>query len=255
MSAYSARFGELLGELLRRKALSYGQASVRLNGAVSPSYWSTLRQGRIPSRSVIQAITDAFPEEDLSDLWVAAGYAPPGSEPRTYSGSSSPIEVPPGAKWLTEDDTPLPVGPSASADSAKDPGDLPPVLETINLGRRLIDAGANYTLRVDGDCLSPHVQPGDLVAIRLADGATDGRIVVARLRENQERGELGGGYTLKIWHPNGPTEGFYRADGSMAFRGSEAEIVGVVEQIMHASPPVVKLKRHKPSRGGERMSG
>jgi SOS-response transcriptional repressor LexA len=235
-----SRFGEMIAELLDRHDLSFGQASIRTRGAMSPSYWSHLRNGRIPSREKISAIIEAFPDEDLTELWQAAGYAPPRPELLD--------ELPPGAQWLTDEDTPMPLGPTVSAGSSKHPGDTPDTGEMVNLGQLLLSAGANYTVTAEGDCLYPVVKRGDLVVVRKAQRAADGQIVVARLRENLSRGELGGGYTLKVWHPNHDEAGYYALDGARVFHSTEARIVGVVERVI-TSPIVVELP-HKTSLPG-----
>lgn len=76
---YSERFGEIIGELLQKYNLSYAQATIRANGGLNRSYWSSLRAGLVPSRDKLVYVAEAFPEEPelIAEMFMEAGYAPP----------------------------------------------------------------------------------------------------------------------------------------------------------------------------------
>jgi hypothetical protein len=193
-----------------------------------------------PDGRVASAILAAYPDLG-AEMYALMGMPSPPSPP------PSPIpDVPPGAKWLTEDDTPIPLGPRAAADDSIGLGDVPGEQEMVNFGKELLDAGGNYAIRVTGDCLEPMIQTGDTVVVQLAADAPSGKVVVIRLKEDLGRGELGDGYSLKVYQPKGAKgAGYYRADGSMAFHETEAQIVGRVVRIISGQEPQWTIKRAK----------
>ena len=194
-----------------------------------------MKSGQIPSRKVLDVIAEMFPDEDLADLYTAAGYTPPW-EPE----SPHDLPSPPGARYPSDDGAPIPLGPPISALAAAGGGDVEEG-ETIDVHSHIRSAGADYLLKVMGDCLSPQIHGGDLVLVKKAHRAPSGKAVVARVVENGFTGELGEGFTLKVWRRDGPEgAGFYRADGTKALGVLEAKIVGKVVGVIRTGEPSFK---------------
>jgi hypothetical protein len=72
-----SEFGEQIAALLDRHGLSYGQAANRSGGRITRSYFGHMRKGQIPSIKVLHALSDMFPDDDLSALYAAADRTPP----------------------------------------------------------------------------------------------------------------------------------------------------------------------------------
>jgi len=229
------RFAEEMKGLMDRKGLTLGQMWVRLNHSIDKSHLSKMLRGQIPKYQTLLFFVSAFPEEDLSDLFDAAGYAAPGAP-----AIGGDLPSPPGARYVTDEaGTAVPLGPSVSARNLAGGGDLPE--ETIDFNALILASGGDYVLKVVGDCMEPQIHRGDYVAVRKAHRAPSGKAVVAQALENGFTGELGDGFTLKVWRSSGPEgSGFYRADGSKAMSTLEARIVGRVVGVYRASEPSFK---------------
>ena len=73
MSKISADFGRLISKMLSDNALTYRAASLRTS--ISGAYWKDMADGRVPSEDVIDRIAAAFPEVNVNELRLAAGYS------------------------------------------------------------------------------------------------------------------------------------------------------------------------------------
>jgi len=113
--------------------------------------------------------------------------------------------------------------------------------DTIVLGDIAVQHGVDYFLKVKGDCLAPHICDGDLVGIKQSSTARNGQVVIAQTIDDVLHGELGDGWTLKIWRTNGPGgEGYYRGDGTMAFSSVKAKKRGTVVTVVRTKVPSFK---------------
>jgi transcriptional regulator with XRE-family HTH domain len=74
MSKVSAEFGERIKKIMKDNSLTFRAAAMRTS--VSAAYWKDMSDGRVPSEDVIDRIAAEFPEVDVNDLRVSAGYSP-----------------------------------------------------------------------------------------------------------------------------------------------------------------------------------
>ncbi len=146
---------------------------------------------------------------------------------------------PPGARHIEDHGSTIPLGPPVSAHDVAGGGDE--TYETIDTSSWLRALGADYVLEVVGDCLEPTIHRGDLVAVKRARTARNGELVIARAIENGFTGELGDGYTLKVWKRDGNGgDGYYRADGTKALGALEAKVVGKIVGLLKKTLPSFK---------------
>jgi len=78
MSRVSARFGELIREILNKNGLTLRAAALKTK--ISAAYWNDMADGRVPSEEIIDRIAAAFPDIDANELRIAAGYSPKTDE-------------------------------------------------------------------------------------------------------------------------------------------------------------------------------
>lgn len=184
----SAAFADVMERLYRQHGFVTDQAvSDHLVGAISRVHLRDMRLGKIPGPDALRALVSAFPRE-ARELLDAAGY---GDMIRL----ATDVPAIPGAVPLVRSDARLPLGPPVSAMHGRDLGDVVLGEETVSVGQEWVEAGATFAITVEGECLAPRLQPGDLVGLKPQDHARHGQIVLARLDD--------GSYTLKRYVENG----------------------------------------------------
>lgn len=233
MRRYNLEFGKAVSAMLSDLGLSHRKASEATDGRISQAYWNHLKSGSVPSYEVMKVIHETFGKA-ARDVVAASGYSFPDSV--SSLGNIDATGVPPLAR-LISNGNPLPKGPPLPAGTANDTGD--PTYETYSLDADARDAGADYLITVKGDCLSPYIEDGDTVAVKIQNTARTGQVVVVRVLSDFH-GELGDAMTLKVYRSNGPQgRGYYRADGTMLHGAGEAKVVGVVVRHYPAKVPSV----------------
>lgn len=74
MSRVSSEFARLIKDIMAKNSLTFRGAAMRTS--ISAAYWKDMSDGRVPSEDVIDRIAEEFPEADVNDLRIAAGYSP-----------------------------------------------------------------------------------------------------------------------------------------------------------------------------------
>ncbi len=225
MRKYSAEFGEAVARMLTALGLSQGKACDAVGGQISGAYWGQMKHGNMPSYDVVKIIHEAFGDA-AREVVAASGYS-----------FSDPPSLPSGIR-LISNGNPLPKGPPLAAGTANDTGD--PTYETYSLDADARSAGADYLITVKGDCLTPYIEDGDTVAVKIQNTARNGQIVVIQVNSDF-RGELGDAMTLKVYRSNGSHgRGYYRADGTMPHSVLDARIIGVVVRHYSRRVPTIR---------------
>jgi len=239
MRRYNLEFGKAVVAMLDSLGLSHRKASEATGGRISQAYWNHLKSGSVPSYEVMKVIHETF-GESAREVVAASGYtfAEPVSSLENIDATAA-LPVPAGAMIPGKDTRHFPKGPPGSAQDACGMGD--PGYDTIVLGDIAVQHGADYFLKVKGDCLAPHICDGDLVGIKQSSTARNGQVVIAQTIDDVLHGELGDGWTLKIWRTNGSGgEGYYRADGTMAYSSVQAKKRGTVVTVVRTKVPSFK---------------
>lgn len=239
MRKYSAEFGEAVARMLNALGLSQGKACDAVGGRISGAYWGQMKHGNMPSYDVMKIIHETFGDA-ASEVVAASGYSFPEPTPSLGNiDATAALPVPAVALIPGKDTRHFPKGPPGSAQDACGMGDLG--YDTIVLGDIAVQHGVDYFLKVKGDCLAPHICDGDLVGIKQSSTARNGQVVIAQTIDDVLHGELGDGWTLKIWRTNGPGgEGYYRGDGTMAFSSVKAKKRGTVVTVVRTKVPSFK---------------
>ncbi len=73
MSKVSKEFGETIRAFLSRNELTFRAAAFK--SGISAAYWKDMSDGRVPSNSVIERISQVFDDLDENELLASAGYA------------------------------------------------------------------------------------------------------------------------------------------------------------------------------------